>query len=180
MTRLPLRRLAPLLLAGLAAAVAPTSFPSPAHTADTRTVPEAAAVARARETVHLLDDLHKGYVVTITATYVKAQDTHPAAMVTKKVFKHMEAKGWGTGRLVDATGEPTNKENAPRTDFEKRAVARLKGGAPYYDEVASHDGKPVLCAATVVPVVMKQCLACHEGHKEGDLLGALVYEVPIK
>jgi hypothetical protein len=168
-----------MVLAGLAAAVVLTSFQTPARTADS-SVPDKAAVARARDTVHMLDDLHKGYVITITSTYVKAQDTHPAAMVTKKVFKHMEAKGWGTGRLLDATGEPINTDNAPRTDFEKRAIARLKTGKPYYDEVASRDGKPVLRAATVVPVVMKQCLACHEGHKEGDLIGALVYEVPIK
>jgi hypothetical protein len=180
MLRLPLRHRFPLvMLAGLAAAVVLTSFQSPARTADSN-VPDKAAVARARDTVHMLDDLHKGYVVTITATYVKAQETQPAAVVTKKVFKHMEAKGWGTGRLVDATGEPINKDNAPRTDFEKRAIAQLKTGKPYYDEVASRDGKPVLRAATVVPVVMKQCLACHEGYKEGDLLGALVYEVPIK
>ena len=37
-----------------------------------------------------------------------------------------------------------------------------------------------LRAATRVPVVMKQCITCHPGSKEGDLLGALVYEVPIK
>ena len=41
-------------------------------------------------------------------------------------------------------------------------------------------GKPVLRAATIVPAVMKQCTTCHEGKKEGDLLGALVYEVPIR
>jgi hypothetical protein len=180
MSRLPLRlRLSLVLPACLAAAVVLTGLQTPARTAD-NSVPDKVAVARARDTVLMLDDLHKGYVVNITATYLKAQETQPAAVVTKKVFKHMEAKGWGTGRLVDATGEPVNKDNAPRTDFEKRALAALKTGKPYYDEVASRDGKPVLRAATVVPVVMKQCLACHEGYKEGDLLGALVYEVPIK
>ena len=168
------RVLASVALTGLAAlALGPRLW------ADKPQVDEA-ALERARTTVKMLDDLHKGYVVNITATYVEGQDKAPAAKVAKKVFKHMEAKGWGTGRLVDATGEPINKDNAPRTDFEKRAIAQLKTGKPYYDEVASRDGKPVLRAATVVPVVMKQCLACHEGHKEGDLIGALVYEVPIK
>lgn len=38
----------------------------------------------------------------------------------------------------------------------------------------------MLRAATVVPVVMKQCLACHPQLKEGDVMGALVYELPIK
>jgi hypothetical protein len=101
--------------------------------------------------------------------------------VAKKVFKHMEDKGHGHARLVDATGEPANPGNRPKTDFEKAAVEQLKKGKTYYDEVAADkDGKPVLRAATVVPVVMKQCSACHRGKKEGDLLGAIVYELPIK
>jgi len=37
----------------------------------------------------------------------------------------------------------------------------------------------VLRVATVVPAVMKQCTICHGG-KEGRLLGAIVYELPIK
>ena len=59
-------------------------------------------------------------------------------------------------------------------------MEQLKQGKAYYDEVGSKDGKPVLRAATVVPVVMKQCSGCHLGKKEGELLGALVYELPIK
>jgi hypothetical protein len=142
--------------------------------------PDKAAVERARTTVRLLDDLHKGYVVYITDTYVKAQEKTPAARVAKKVFKHMEEKGWGSGRLVDATGNPINEKNVPKTDFEKRAVAKLKKGQAYFDEVATRKGKPVLRAATPVPVVMNQCITCHPGYKKGDLLGALIYEVPIK
>ena len=30
---------------------------------------------------------------------------HTLVQVAKKVFKHMEEKGWGSGRLIDATGE---------------------------------------------------------------------------
>ena len=139
-----------------------------------------AALERTRTTVKMLDDLHKGYVVAITATYVEGQDKTPAAKVTKKVFKHMEQKGWGSGRLIDATGEPVNQGNSPKTEFEKAAVEQLKKGKTYYDEVGTKDGKPVLRAATVVPVVMKQCSGCHLGKKEGELLGAIVYELPIK
>jgi hypothetical protein len=176
---LPRGPLASALLLGAVAAGALFLRQSPARTAATVT-PDAAAVDRARDTVHMLDDLYKGYVVHITDTYVKAQQSTPAAKVTKKVFKHMEEKGWHTGRLVDATGAPVNRANLPRTDFEKRAVQKIKAGQAYYDEVGTKDGKPTLRAATVVPVVMKKCIACHPGYKEGDLLGALVYEVPIK
>jgi hypothetical protein len=142
--------------------------------------PDPAAVERARETVQMIDDLYKGAVVHITATYVRAQEVTPAARVAQKLFKHMEEKGWHRARLLDATGTPTNRANLAKTDFEKRAVAQIKAGKPYFDEVAERDGKPVLRAATVVPVVMKQCIACHPALKEGEVIGALVYEVPIK
>src|SRR3712207_549358 len=77
---------------------------APAQPADkaAEKAPDKAAVERTRETVRLLDDVHKGYVVTITDTYVKAREKAPAAAVAKKVFKHLTDKGWGTGRLIDA------------------------------------------------------------------------------
>ena len=128
----------------------------------------------------MLDDLHKGYVVNITATYVKAQERTPAAHVAKKVFAHMEKNGWGAVRLIDATGSPVNKGNVAKSDFEKRAIQKLRKGESYVSEVGQKNDRPVLRAATRVPVVMKQCISCHPGFKEGDLLGALVYEVPIK
>jgi hypothetical protein len=171
------RRLGLAVLAALVTLIATRSHSQRARAADT---PDPAAVARARDTVKLLDDLHKGYVVTITATYVRAQEVTPAATVAKKVFQHMEANGHGSGRLIDVTGKPFREVNVAQTDFEKRAAAAIKSGKPYVDEVGTKDGKPVLRAATVVPVVMKQCLNCHTNHKEGDVIGALIYEIPIK
>lgn len=165
------------LIAG--AAVLCAGRPNPGLAAGA-TAPDREAVQRAHDTVKMLDDLHKGYVVTITATYVKAQERTPAAHVAKKVFAHMEKSGWGTARLIDATGSPTNKANVAKTKFEKRAIEKLNAGESYYSEIAHKDNQPVLRAATRVPVVMKQCINCHPGYKEGDLLGALVYEVPIK
>lgn len=138
------------------------------------------ALRRAHETVKMLDDLHKGYVVHITGTYVKARERTPAAHVAKKVFRHMEKNGWGKVRLLDATGSPTNKANVAKSEFEKLAIDRLNDGEDYYSEVARKNNQSVLRAATRVPVVMKECISCHAGSKEGDLLGALVYEVPIK
>jgi hypothetical protein len=55
----------------------------------------------------------------------------------------------------------------------------MKAGKAYYEEIAVVNGKDVLRAATVVPVVLKQCATCH-GKKEGSLLGTIIYEVPIK
>lgn len=142
--------------------------------------PDAAAVERARTTVRMLDDLYKGFVVHITGTYVDSQDKAPAARVAKRVFKHMEDKGWGQARLIDVTGEPVSKANVAKTPFELAAAKKVAAGEGYVEEVAVKDGKPVLRAATIVPVVMKQCSGCHLGRKEGQPIGALVYEVPIR
>jgi hypothetical protein len=151
----------------------------PAARADGSKSPDPARVEQARETVKMLDDLYKNAVVAITDKYVEQQSDAPAALIAKQVFAAMHKKGWHSARLVDATGKPKNKENVARTEFEKKAVAEIKGGKAYLDEVGEKDGQPVLRAATVVPVVMKQCAVCH-GKKEGTVLGAIVYEVPIK
>ncbi|MHB1426593.1 MAG: c-type heme family protein [Gemmataceae bacterium] len=154
------------------------------HSADDRsadaTAPDREAVQRAHDLVKLLDDMHKGYVVHITATYVKAQERTPAAHVAKKVFAHVEKNGGPKVRLIDATGAPINKANVAESDFEKRAVQELAKGEKYVSEIGRKNDRPVLRAATPVPVVMKQCIACHPGYKQGELLGTLVYEVPIK
>ena len=176
---LPPLRVTLLLLAGLA--VAGVLFLNrPGVRTEAADAPDQAAVGRARQTVKLLDTMHKGYVVHITNTYVKAQERIPAARVAKKVFKHVEENAGPPTRLLDATGEPVNEANVATSAFEKKAVAQIRKGRPYYEEVGSKEGKPVLRAATAVPAVMKQCVACHEHVKEGDVLGALVYEVPIK
>ena len=119
-------------------------------------------------------------MVTITDTYVKAQEKTPAATVLKKVFAHMEKNQHGSGRLIDATGMPLREGNVAKTEFEKKAVKEIKGGKPYVEEVATKDGKPVLRAATVVPAVMAACVNCHPHVKQGDVLGALIYEIPIR
>lgn len=173
-----------LVFAGLAAATA-LSLPGRPKTAaaDDKT-PNAkadeAAVERTRATVRMLDNLHKGYVIEITKTYVKAKEQAPAATVLKRVFAYMEKHNDGTGRLIDATGSPLREGNVAKTDFEKKAVEAIKGGKPYVEEVATKDGKPVLRAATVVPAVMDACVNCHPHVKKNDVLGALIYEIPIR
>lgn len=138
------------------------------------------AVERAREQVKMLDDLYKNAVVSITKTYVNKQQDRPAIMIAKDVFAAMKKKGWHSAKLVDATGEPLNDANAPRSEFEKEAVKHILAGEPYYDRIVTRGKERRLQAATVVPVVMQKCAECHEGHKVGEVLGFLRYEVPIK
>lgn len=141
--------------------------------------PAADAVARTREQAKMLDDLYKTAVVVMTKTYVDKQLDAPAALVAQEVFAAMKKAGHHNARLIDATGKPKNKSNLAETVFEKKAIAEIKGGKAYYDEVGEADGKPVLRVGTIVPAVMKSCATCH-GVKEGELLGAIVYELPIK
>jgi hypothetical protein len=150
----------------------------PVHAADAKG-PDKAAVDRAREQVKMLDDLYKTAVVKITKVYVGQQGEVPAAVAAMEIFKVMKEKGWHNARLVDASGKPKNDANVAKTDFEKKAVAAMKEGKPYYEEIGEENGKPVFRAATVVPAVMKECASCHKT-KEGVLLGTIVYELPIK
>jgi hypothetical protein len=161
------------------AAVGGGFFLLPSAPAGDKKGPDKAALERTREQVQMLDTLYKTAVVSITNSYVEGQASVPAAMVAKDVFAAMEKKGYHSARLVDATGKPKNKKNVAKTEFEKKAVDEMKAGKAYYEEVAEVNGKHVLRAATVVPVVLKQCATCH-GKKEGALLGAIVYELPIK
>jgi Protein of unknown function (DUF3365) len=175
---LPRRGRLTLVLAGLVG-VALLASGDRGRTAD-KAAPSPAAVARTRETVRMLDDMYKSAVVHITKTYVSARERTPAARAAQLMFKDMASKGWHEARLIDATGEPSNRANLPRSAFERKAVQRLKAGQGYYEEVGEKDGKAVLRAATPVPAVMAACTTCHPHVKEGQLMGALVYELPIK
>ncbi|HVK07413.1 MAG TPA: DUF3365 domain-containing protein [Gemmataceae bacterium] len=164
---------------GACAVVGLTQPPTRSLAAKEPTKPDPAAVERAREEVKKLDDLYKTAVVGITKTYVEQQADTPAATVAKALFEAMHQKGYHHARLIDATGKPKNKKNVAETEFEKKAVAAVAGGKTYIEEVGEKDGKPVFRAGTVVPAVMSQCAVCHGG-KEGRVLGAIVYELPIK
>lgn len=138
-----------------------------------------AALERTREQTKMLDDLYKTAVVGMTTTYVDKQADKPAAMVAIALFDAMKKKGWHNARLVDATGDPKNDDNVAKTEFEKKAAKAMKDGKKSIEEIAEVDGKPVLRTATLVPAVLKSCAKCH-GVQEGDVLGTIVYELPIK
>ena len=133
------------------------------------------ALARTREEVQKLDVLYKNAVVAITDMY----DGPPAIKVAKKVFASMDDKGYHSAKLVDASGAPQNEANLPQTPFEKHAEGAIRTGKPYYEEVVGEGNNRRLLAATVVPAVHKKCATCH-GTKEGDLLGFIRYDLPVK
>lgn len=166
--------------AALAAALLGTWRAPAARANDTPAAKSDPALERAREEVKMLDDLYKNAVVAITRTYVERDDKQPAIMIAKQVFSAMRKKGWHSARLVDATGEPLNDENAPQTDFEKAAYTAIRAGKPYYEQVVGEGDDRRLLAATVVPSVMQKCSDCHTHVKVGDVLGFLRYDIKVK
>jgi hypothetical protein len=133
------------------------------------------ALERTRAQAKMLDDLFKVAVVDITNRY----DGPPAAKVVKAVFAAAQDKKYFTAKLLDATGAPQNQANVPQDDFEKRAASAMTDGKAYFEEVVGKGEGRRLRVATVVPAVVQKCAKCH-GVKQGDLLGFLSYDLPVK
>ena len=141
------------------------------------------ALERTRKQVRMLDDLYKTAVVLITTHYVNTDKDLPAGTAAIALFDAMKKKGWHEVRLLDVAGEPIEINNLPKDDFEKAAVAKMKAGEAYYEQVVKKDGKSYLRAATPIPVVMEKCTMCHsnyKGVKAGAAIGSLSYTLPIE
>jgi hypothetical protein len=169
------------VLTGLAAIATIPLFSRPAVSAGTE---KDAEVDRARQQVKMLDDLYKTAVVLITEHYVQEDSDVPAGTAAKKLFEAMKAKGWHEVRLIDATGQPIEEQNAPQKGFETKALEKLNAGETFVDEVAIIDNKRYFRAATPIPVVLDKCVMCHEHYKkfqkDGKIIGMLGYTVPIE
>jgi len=142
-----------------------------------------AALERTREKVRMLDDIYKTAIVLITENYVEDENSFPAGAAAVAWFDAIKKKGWADTRLVDATGNPIDEDNAPRDRFEKNAVSHLKAGHDYYEQIVEKSGRRYLRAATPVPVVLQKCTMCHEHYKNvkpGQPIGTLSYQIEIK
>ena len=140
------------------------------------------AVARTRRQVEMLDGIYKSGIVLITKNYVDGDEDLPAGTAFKQLFEVAKEKGWHEVRLVDATGDPYSDENVAVTEFEKRAIKALLAGDTFVEETVTENDKRYLLAATPIPVVMEKCTMCHSNYdmdKEGLVIGALTYRVPI-
>lgn len=133
------------------------------------------ALERTRAQAKMLDDLLKVAVVDITNRY----DGPPAAKVAKSIFATAKEKQYFDAKLLDITGAPQNEANVPSDDFEKRAAKAISSGKAYFEEVTGQGDARRLRVATAVPAVVKKCATCH-GVKEGDPLGFLSYDLPVK
>jgi hypothetical protein len=141
------------------------------------------ALERTRKEVRILDDVYKTAIVLITENYVDEASDLAAGAAFQKLFQAMREKGHHDVRLLDATGEPYDPDNAPRDDFEKAAIQALKEGKAYYERIIEKNGKRYLQAATPIPVVLKKCTLCHSAYEKataGEPIGALGYTIEIE
>jgi hypothetical protein len=141
------------------------------------------ALERTRKQVKILDGIYKNAIVIVTEHYVTEKSDVPAGQAFKKLFQAAHDNQWHEVRLLDATGDPYEPENVPKSDFEKRAVKQLVAGEAYVDEVFERDGQRYLRAATAIPVVMKKCVMCHDNYADvpaGQAIGALGYTIAIE
>ena len=137
---------------------------------------------RARREVRMLDDIYKNGIVAITTHYVTDEDMIPAGTAFKMVFAAAEKKGWHKVRLVDATGDPLEEENAPEDNFERSAMKKLVKGSGWVESIEIRKGTRHLRIATPIPVVMEKCVMCHDNYADvpkGQAIGALTYTLPI-
>ncbi len=142
-----------------------------------------AALARTRKQVKVLDGIYKHAIVLVTTHFVKEESDLPAGTAFKKLFEVAKENDWHHVRLIDATGDPYDTENVAESDFEKAAVTQLVAGKDYVDRTIVRDGKPILQAATAIPVVMDKCVMCHDNYADlpaGMAIGALTYEIAIE
>ena len=140
------------------------------------------AVDRTRREVKVLDGIYKGGIVLITEHYITGNEDLPAGTAFKMLFETARKNNWHEVRLVDATGDPYSEENVAKTDFEKRAIQRLRAGESFVDETIVEGKQRYFLAATPIPVVMEKCTMCHSNYDmdaKDAVIGALTYRVPI-
>jgi hypothetical protein len=138
-------------------------------------------VERAKKQAKMLDTLYKTAIVLITENYVDGKESLAAGDAFQALFKAMKDNGFHEVRLLDATGQPYDDDNAPKTDFEKQAIKTLLTGKPIVESVVTEGDRRFLYSATAIPVVMKKCTLCH-AHYEGvqGPIGALGLKIPVE
>lgn len=139
------------------------------------------AVQRAQKQAKMLDTLYKTAIVLITENYVTGKESLAAGDAFQALFKAMKDNGFHEVRLLDASGEPYDSDNLPKTDFEKKAVKAIKDGKTIYEEVVTEKDQRYLLTATPIPVVMQKCTLCHSNYEgvKGPI-GALGLKIPVE
>lgn len=144
-------------------------------------VPDTAAVQRTRKQAKMLDTLYKTAIVVVTQNYVTGEESMAAGDAFQAIFKAMKDNGFHEVRLLDATGEPYDSDNAPANSFEKNAIKAIMDGQELYEETVNEGDKLFLLSATPIPVVMEKCVMCHSNYEDvKGPIGALGLKIPVE
>ncbi len=82
-----------------------------------------------------------------------------------------------------ASGEPINDSNVAQDEFEREGISKSKSGKNWHESIVSEKGKRHLRVVTPIPVVLGKCTMCHENYKnfkQGEPIGAISYNIPIR
>ncbi len=112
----------------------------------------------------------------------RVHDGHPdtipfPATATQEMGKELGALGIYRARLV--SDAPMNSANAPRDDFEQRAMTIIKGGTDTYSEIETVNGISTFRRASADRASVDACVGCHVGTQLGEVIGILSLSIPM-
>lgn len=173
-----------LVLSGLyfdSSVTAVTEHQTSEETSVAQDIPKSPEVERTRKQAKMLDTLYKTAIVVVTEHYVTGEESLAAGDAFQAIFKAMKDNGFHEVRLLDATGQPYDSDNAPTAGFEKNAIKAILDGKAIYEELIKEGDKSFLMTATPIPVVMEKCVMCHSNYEgvKGPI-GALGLKIPVE
>ncbi len=99
------------------------------------------------------------------------------ATATQEIGRELGKQGIFQARLV--SGQPMNPDNAPRDEFEKKAMELISNGAESFSDIQVMNGVPMFRRASADLASVEACVNCHVGKQLGDVIGLLSISIPI-
>lgn len=99
------------------------------------------------------------------------------ATATQEIGKELGKQGIFQARLV--SDRPMNPVNAPRDEFEKKAMELINNGAESFSDIQVINGVPTFRRASADLASVEACVNCHAGKQLGDVIGLLSVSIPM-
>ena len=116
--------------------------------------------------------------VLVARDHEQHQEAIPfPATATQEIGRELGRLGIYQARLV--SDDPMNVANAPKDNFEVRAIEAIKNGAKSVSEIRTIDGVPMFQRASADFASVEACVNCHVGKQLGDVIGMLSISIPV-
>ncbi len=99
------------------------------------------------------------------------------ATATQEIGRELGRLGFYEARLV--SDNPMNADNAPKDDFEVKAMKLITNGAASVSEFRTVNGVPTFLRASADLASVEACVNCHVGKNLGDVIGMLSISIPM-